>query len=188
MSIENLIIDLSHDPFNSDKNFLVAVEYERLNQSASAVSFYLRTIEYSTKTDDLAVYASLIKLSQAFETQNDRIHSMNHALTQAVAYMPNRPEAYWQLARLHESLKTWQDSYTWAIMGLQTPVKQKELPVFVGYYGAYCLEFQQAVAAYWIGRKDESLEILLRLKSEPLNSTYIKAIDSNLERLGIAIL
>lgn len=188
MSIENLVIDLSHDPFNSDKNFAVAIEYERLNQSASAVSFYLRTIEYSTKNEDLAVYTSLIKLSQALETQNDRIHSMNHALTQAVAYMPNRPEAYWQLARLHESLKTWQDSYTWSVLGLKTSVKQRELPAFVGYYGAYCLEFQQAVAAYWIGRRDESLEILLRLKSEPLNSAYLKAVDNNLERLGIATL
>lgn len=188
MSIENLIVELSHDPFNSDKNFAAALEYERLNQSASAVSFYLRTIEYSTQNEDLAVYTSLIKLSQAFETQNDRIHSMNHALTQAVAYMPNRPEAYWQLSRLHESLKTWQDSYTWSILGLHTPVKQKELPAFVGYYGSYCLEFQQAVAAYWIGRKDESLEILLRLKSEPLNSAYLKAVDNNLERLGIAII
>ena len=188
MSIENLIIELSHDPFNSDKNFVVATEYERLNQSASAVSFYLRTIEYSNKSNDLAVYTSLIKLSQAFETQNDRIHSMNHALSQAVTYMPNRPEAYWHMARLHESLKTWQDSYMWSVVGLQTPVYQEPLPAFVGYYGAYCLEFQKAVAAYWIGRRDESVEILLKLKEQPVNAMYLEAINANLKRLDIAAL
>lgn len=188
MSIEQLIIDLSHDPFNPDKNFAVACEYERLNQSASAVSFHLRTIEYSNRTYDLAVYTSLIKLAQAFDTQKDRIHSVSHALSQAVVYLPNRPEAYLHMSKLYEGLASWQDSYLWATLGLQTPVEQKELPAFVGYYGSYCLEFQKAVAAYWIGRKDESIEIFLRLKTQPLNSEYLKAVDNNLERLGIVIL
>jgi hypothetical protein len=180
MSIENLIIDLSHDPFNPDKNFAVACEYERLNQSASAVSFYLRTIEYSTRTYDLAVYTSLIKLARAFDTQKDRIHSVSHALSQAVVYL--------HLSKLYEGLGSWQDSYLWANLGLQTPVEQKELPAFVDYYGAYCLEFQKAIAAYWIGRRNESTEMLLRLKAQSLNSEYSKAVDNNLERLGIVIL
>ena len=39
MKIEQLVADLSKDPFNSSLNFAVAVEYERINQTASAVSF-----------------------------------------------------------------------------------------------------------------------------------------------------
>ena len=47
MKIEDLVIELSKDPFNPVLNFEVAVEYERQNQTASAVSFYLRTAEYA---------------------------------------------------------------------------------------------------------------------------------------------
>ena len=43
MKIEELVVQLSKDPFNPELNFECAVEYERINQTASAVSFYLRT-------------------------------------------------------------------------------------------------------------------------------------------------
>jgi hypothetical protein len=53
MKIEELVVGLSHDPFNPDLNFAVAVEYEKQNQTASAVSFYLRTAEYGEITHQI---------------------------------------------------------------------------------------------------------------------------------------
>ena len=46
MKIEELVVALSSDPFNPDLNYQVAQEYDRLNQHAYAVSFYLRVSEY----------------------------------------------------------------------------------------------------------------------------------------------
>jgi len=40
MKIEDLVVELSKDPFNPVLNFDVAVEYEKQNQTASAVTFY----------------------------------------------------------------------------------------------------------------------------------------------------
>ena len=60
--IENLIVDLSHDPFNPVLNFDVAVEYEKSNQIASAVSFYLRCAEYGKTIKSLQ--AKLKKLDK----------------------------------------------------------------------------------------------------------------------------
>ena len=39
--IEALVKDLSSNPLDPEKNFNVAIEYEKLNQTASAVSFIL---------------------------------------------------------------------------------------------------------------------------------------------------
>ena len=41
--LDELIYALSKDPFDPELNFEVAVEYEKADQIASAVSFYLRT-------------------------------------------------------------------------------------------------------------------------------------------------
>ena len=50
MKIEQLVVELSHDPFNPELNYTVALEYEKQKQTASAVSFYLRTAEYGYNT------------------------------------------------------------------------------------------------------------------------------------------
>ena len=57
--IEDLVVQLSTDPFNPNLNFKCALEYERLNQTASAVSFYLRCAEYGFETHKILTYSSL---------------------------------------------------------------------------------------------------------------------------------
>ena len=44
--------------------------------------------------------------------------------------------------------------------------------------------FEKAVAAWWIGRKNESLELLHKLDGMQLNPGYAKAVKNNLERLA----
>ena len=78
-NIENLIIELSKDPFNPEINFKCAVEYEKLNQTASAVSFYLRCAEYGYEDVEANeyVYASLHYIHrQSFHLQHDSILSV----------------------------------------------------------------------------------------------------------------
>ena len=60
--IENLVVQLSTDSFNPELNFKCAVEYEKLNQTASAVSFYLRAAEYGVGSHKDITYASLLKI------------------------------------------------------------------------------------------------------------------------------
>lgn len=182
MSTEALIIDLSKDPFNHELNFAVAEEYLRLNQTASAVSFYLRCAEYSKETNELA-YSSLLRMAQCFENQTGRDISVLNNLMQALAYMDDRPEAYFFLSQYYEKLNAWQEAYTFATLGLGWSYINP-LPVDLGYYGSYCLEFQMAVAAWWIGRKEESLTTLHRLATLDLHPAYKNAVINNLERLN----
>ncbi len=183
--IELLVVDLSKDPFNARKNFECAVEYEKLNQTASAVSFYLRTAEYGTEADFEIVYTSLLRVARCFEDQIDRKHTVSNSLLQAIAYLPYRQEAYFLLAQFYERSGQWQECYTWATIGLRRQV-MPPLPVDVGYHGPYCLEFEKAVSAWWVGRKNESIDSLVNLNArEDLAPEYKIAVAANLERLGI---
>ena len=189
--IETRIEHLSSDPFNPYLNFWCAMEYEKLGQLSSAVSFYLRVAEYG-RTDDgydeeKLIYNSLLKLSQLFNEQNDRNFTVTNCLLQAITVCPERPEAYWMLSQYHERLGNWQESYTYAVMGLVFWWDQDQLDADVGYEGEYCLEFQKAVAAYWIGRRDESIQLLRQLQQSIVSEVYATAVKSNLERIDAGI-
>jgi hypothetical protein len=180
MELSELVVGLSQDPFNPDLNFQVAVEYERLNQTASAVSFYLRCAEYG---DGLLVYNSLLKMAKCFENQTGREYSVTNCILQAIAYDDSRPEAYLLLSQFHEKAGNWQESYTFASIGLGWQWNSDELPASVGYPGGYALKFQMAVAAWWIGRKDESVATLQELSEMELDPMYANAVKFNLERV-----
>jgi len=184
--LKTLIEDLSHDPFNPVLNFDVAVKYEKQNQIASAVSFYLRCAEYGNKETESYVYASLLKLAHCFEEQNDRLTTVSNCLLQAIAFNPYRPEGYFLLARFHERAGNWQECYTYACIG-QSAVAVDKLPVDVDYPGDYCLEFEKGVSAYWIGRKQESIDIMRKLSYESITEEYANAVKSNLARIDASL-
>jgi len=183
-NLPNLIVRLSQDPFNSDLNFDVAEEYLLHNQTASAVSFYLRCVEYAPPTSPKG-YTSLLRMAQCFHDQQGRELSVTNCLLQAVAYDDTRPEAYFKLSEYFERAGQWQESYTWAIMGEGwSNAKPEPLPANIGYAGSYCLLFQRSIAAWWIGRKDESLAGLKVLSALNLNQMYRDAVNYNLEKLN----
>ena len=181
MKIEELVVLLSKDPFNANLNFDCAVEYERLNQTASAVSFYLRTAEYGS---GVLAYNSLLKVARCFEDQNDRINTVSNCILQALAYDQSYPDAWFMLSQFHERQGNWQECYTFAEIGL-SKVWAPMLPANVGYLGKYCLEFEKAVSAWWIGRLEESQSILIQLSKEDIADEYKTAVKSNMERVGI---
>lgn len=185
--IEKLVVDASSDPLNPVKNFNIALEYEKLGQTASAVGFYLRAAEYGYKDQQLITYMSLLKISICIEGQKDRKHTVSNVILQALAYLPSRPEAYFLLSKFFEKNQDWQECYTYATLGLET-LKQPlvDFPITIGeYHGWYSLEFQAAISAWWIGRKDESLIRLNKLNERnDLSFVYKSAVENNLKNLG----
>ena len=168
MQIEKLTIELSSDSFNPEKNFNLALEYERLGQLASAAGFYLRAAEFGYKTHPLIAYASLLKMALCFDQQKDRNGTVITNLLEAIAFLPGRPEAYFLLSIIYERSKKWHECYTFAELGLVASASavNMPLPAFVDYHGSYCLKFEKAVSGWWIGRKDESKTIFTYLLDE----------------------
>ena len=156
------------------------MEYEKRGQLSSAVSFYLRTAEYG---EGVIVYNSLLKLAQLFNEQNDRNYTVSNCILQAIALIPERPEAYFIMAQYHERLSNWQECYTFAEMGLTLWWDEDYLEADVGFYGEYVLIFEKAVSAYWIGRRDESISLFGQLERLSIAPVYEAAVKSNLERI-----
>lgn len=185
MQIDRLVVELSRDPFNPEKNFRAAVEYDKINQIASAVSFYLRTAEYGYTTHPEYVYASLLRMSLCFERLKDRQATVLNNAMQALEYLPERPEAYFLVSRIHERAGQWQQCYTMAELGLTKVKDLPSLPASVEYYAPYCLLFEKAISAWWVGRQDESRRLLQRLEQMDIAPEYAYAVRNNLQRVGL---
>ena len=102
---------------------------------------------------------------------------------QAIAYLPNRPEAYFLVSRIKERNKEYQECYTYAELGLlfATTTYNQPLPGYVEYNGSYCLLFEKAVAGWWIGRRDES-KILFEhlLDNYEMSQEYVNGCLNNM--------
>ena len=147
--ITDLIVELSKDPFNPFLSTRIAEEYYHMGQTASAVSFYLRTAEYGYYTHGEHVYASLLKAAKCFDNQMGREHTVRNLMEKAIAYSPKRPEAWFLLSRWYERNQKWQESYTAAEVGIQNlPSIFFPLPIDVEYAGDFVLPFQKGVAAW----------------------------------------
>jgi tetratricopeptide (TPR) repeat protein len=180
--LDELIYALSKDPFDPKLNFDVAVEYEKADQIASAVSFYLRTAEYGKEWGDLYVYTSLLKLAKCFNDQNDRFTTVETCLMQAIGYDPDRPEGFFLLSQFHERQGNWRKAWVYARIGQNIANDDfgfSPLPADVGYV-SYALEFEEAVAAWWLGRKQESIDIFNELLRLDISDEYRNAIEANL--------
>jgi hypothetical protein len=182
--IESLVVEVSTDSLNPVLNFNAAVEYEKLNQTASAVGFYLRAVEYGYDTDPLVAYTSLLRISICMDGQKDRNFTVSNTILQAIEFLPGRPEAYFLMSKFYEQAAQWQESYTFSQLGLlYSEQAMLELPVDVSYIGTNGLLFQKAVAGWWIGRKDESAELLKYLTTVPLPEVYKNAVLNNLNNV-----
>lgn len=168
---------------NAQVNYNLALEYDAIGQTASAISFYLRAAELSE--DDLTKYQSLLKAALCFEKQGNRSSSVKGLIQQAICVLPQRPEAFFLLARLHEREREWFDCYTISTIALSSTVRIDYLSDDVEYPGSYGLLFEKGVAAWWIGRCHESRQIMYDLKTNyKLDSIHSKAVENNLDSIG----
>lgn len=183
-SIKQLVEKAAFQPFDPNTNLLIGEEYLKINQTASAVSFYLRAAEYGYDTHPNIVYSALLRISLCFEKQKGRGHSSLTSILQAISYLPNRPEAYFHLSRFYERGGEWQEAYTYADIGLLYATRQDPLPVDVEYYGKYVLLFEKAVSGWWIGRDRESHDIFKDLlNNHQISPEYRAGIENNLKNI-----
>lgn len=153
------------DPNNYDYNFQLALYYESIDQTAAALSFFLRAAE---RTDDsLAAYICLLRASICFKKQGTRNFTAKSLLLHALSICPKRPEAYYFMSKFNEEQSTdghWNDCYTISSIGLGVSdfsvTKTGYLDEYPGKYG---LIFQKALSAWWCGLCEESKNIFVEL-------------------------
>lgn len=183
----NLLDEYIMDTENPDINYDLARHYESIDQTASALSFFLRCAERS-RVPELR-YECLIRASSCFEKQGKRNTTVRGLLQHAVSMLPKRPEAYYLLSRFYEienKDESWQNSYMIASIGEKVAdFNSSPLLNPVDYPGPYSIKFQKGVAAWWCGLCQESKDIFLNLLHEEpkIDENFVQPCVKNLQMM-----
>jgi hypothetical protein len=172
------------DPTDPENNWAMGLHYQKIGQTASAVSFYLRTAERTQ--DPLLQYEAMIRAALCFMSQGTRGLSVRGLLHRAATLLPKRPEAYFLLARWWEreaQVESWVNCYSYASIAEQ--ICDQDCPPLrtdIEYPGWYGLLFEKAVSAWWVGQCDESRDLFIRLlKDYRLDDSHRSACINNLK-------
>jgi predicted GH43/DUF377 family glycosyl hydrolase len=180
-----ILVNFVEDPYSQITNFYLAYDYDKKGQTASALSYYLRSAEYGYGKD--LVYESLIKMGKCLGKQGRRQASEKGIYLNAINYNPQRPEAYFVLSQYYESRKEWFDAYTMANIGLQYIDNSSPTLTNIDYPGNYGLLFQKAVSSWWIGQTNESRKLFSKLKDNyinKMNDFYKNLVHQNINSIG----
>lgn len=159
--LNRFIID-PEDPLN---NFLLAFYYHSIGQTASAVSYYLRTAERSENKK--MQYQCLLGAAKCFESQGTRNFTVKSLLQNALTTDPKRPEAYYLLSHFYAVEGNHHEAYLISSIGeIVTEKNLEPLDINVGYCGFYSLLMEKAEAAYPCGLCDESRKLFFKIKDE----------------------
>jgi hypothetical protein len=178
------LLDYINQPNDAESNFQLGLEYEQMDQTGAAISFYLRTAERAQ--DQLLQYEALLRMALCFGRQRTRDDTQKVLLQKAMTLCMDRPEAYFLLARAHERLEQWHEGWTISSMALKLCRWDCEpLRTNVEYPGQWGVLFEQAVCAWWVGECEHSRRQMFELRySWPLDQIHRDACDRNLQVCG----
>ena len=185
--LEILLTKYSLDPENPQSNFNVGLWYEREGHTAPALSYFLRAAERFE--DQNMAYESIIKCHHCYDKQGTRDGTAISLLQQALCLMPNRPEAYFLLARFHEKRTQWSDCYKYSSLGLSVcDFSFEKTTTDVEYPGKCGLLFEKALSGWYWGKVEESKNIFIDLSNDPdLPQDFYNIVAENLKHFDIHV-
>lgn len=188
LTLKDLVKTYINDPNDPENNWNLAVYYHDIGQTASAVSFYIRTAERTD--DDLLKYECLIRAALCFEKQGTRRFTVKGMMQHAIATQPHRPEGYYMLSMYYEHDTgdgKWFDAYTTASIGysLTDFENLRPLRTDLNFPGKHALLFQKAHTAWWCGLCDDSREMFIDLyHNYEMDDNLRNTVYNNLIRLN----
>jgi hypothetical protein len=184
-NLNQLLADYIDNPNNAEINFKLALYYHSINQTASAVSFYLRTAERTE--NKLLTYECLLRTAMCFDKQGCRSTSVEGMIQHAVSIMPKRPEAYFHLSRFYERTEKYFLGYMISSVGIEVAERnpKDKLITKIDYPGFWSIQFEKAVCSWWCGLCEESKDTFLNLLyTEPLDKIHLNSVIDNLKKLN----
>lgn len=160
--LEDYCMD-NQSPYN---NMAMALEYERIGQTTSAISFFLRCAERLNIDNKKISYECLIHMGKCFDGQGRRGKTAKSCWRKALTMLPKRPEAYYYLARHSNWHWEYDEGYTIASQALEfcefdDPLQNTDY-INPNTY-KICLLFDKAISGWFWGKFDECKNILLDL-------------------------
>jgi len=181
--LKEFLYDYVNNPLDPYINAQLGEEYEKIGQGAAAHSYFLRAAELLHDKDPEMAYCCVLKTWKQIHITTRRPQHEVLQLQTAVAYMPERPEAYLHLSIHYSNLQEWKTSYMYACLGLLYQNK-RSLPYNVDYPGDYMLLFQKAFTGWYIGQREESNELWCKLSNmENIQPQHMDIIKNNVKSL-----
>ena len=161
----NIIAALAQNPEDAKTNLELAMWYYDQNQTAAAITYFLRAAERAPDTD--LAYACLVRTAQCFDHQGHRHVSVRTVLKRAITVRPRRPEAHWYLAKFNEYFNQHADAYVTCVMAQEfCDFASPPLPMDVDYPGSWIFLLERSISAWWWGQNQESRDGFWRLYHE----------------------
>lgn len=166
-ALENYI---SH-PHTPEANFALGRWYEEQGHDSPALSFYIRTAEFSEEVGFdsapelfILAYEALLRAHFCIDRQRTRELTAKSLLQRAIALAPSRPEAYYLLAKFELRKTNWPEAYMLCNIGYNLPTPDDTLSAPIeGYVGPESFLFAMTLSSHHWGRGTESRQILQEL-------------------------
>lgn len=163
MSLQTVLEKHIMDPKNDSLCYDLAKEYDKIENGAMAVSLYLKAADMSE--DTFLQYKCMIGIGRCYDRQRDRGFTVEGAFQDAVALVPDTPQAHYLLAKHYEATSQWKKCLMHANLGLSVDhVDGGALDEELGYPGWHYLKFLQALATWYIAGQQNGKELFFDLK------------------------
>lgn len=184
--LQNKLEQYVNNPLDYSINYELGLEYEKLNQGAAALSYFLRCAELCYEIDSDLAYECILKTwLQVHRTGRRPVFEQEQLMT-ALTFKPERPEAYYLLSVWHTDRREWKPGYMYATLGCQANHNLPPLKSDVSYRGIHSNTFQKAFSSWWCGQREESRNLFKDLYSiEDLDPYFLKPTITNLIRENI---
>lgn len=184
-NLTQAINEYAMDTENSEKNFKLALIYDDMGQTASAITYYMRAAELTD--DKLLAYECLLKQAICFLRQGNRNHTVSVLYKHAICLFPKRPEAHYLLSSLYANDYSFVDSY----VGINNALYfldegHPPLRTNVGYPGKWGLLLVKSIVAWLWGKGNEARETLLELWNNHRNEMDENGINILKERFKVS--
>lgn len=161
--LESLLNEYIMDTENPILNYKMGLEYEKIGQTASAISYLLRAAERSK--DKLLSYECLLRIGLCFERQQNRGYTVKSTYRTAIGIMPDRPEAYYYLAKYYDYEKNYTDSLLICELANHNCKKYFYSDLGINYPGKWGLYYFEGIASWWCGKNKKSRQLFKTLKN-----------------------
>jgi hypothetical protein len=169
MKFKNMQVlnDVVLDYSNPWKMFELAREYDKLKQGAAAFGWYLRAADFcegETYEEKWLQYRCMLFGAAIFDRSEARNQTTQGLLKMAMAVLPNRPEAYYFMAKHSMDTSNFRDGIMYSQMGLALDLVERDDDNGLGYPGRVGLEHAYAVSKWKTDGRDASKNLFFDLK------------------------
>lgn len=164
---------LKKDPTSTRYTFYLAQSYRDAGETEKSLEWYQKRIAMGGW--DQEVYISMLEVALLQQNLGMPVDTIMSSFERAYRYRPHRPEAVYYLAELYN--RNGKTELAYALIKSREFIKQpaiKDILFTQDWMDNYGLLFQLSIAAYWVGRFEESRNLcdtLLAMDQFPWKET-----------------